>query len=119
MFCLNFKPTLAAHSGIPAVAAENYLFALVHDVPVIVEACVYRRFRTALADGFNFGNRFGDFKQTPASREEMSRKIGCQTETQYGNGKFYNDIAELIDLLWCQKLTFVYYSRTKTNLNYI
>ena len=103
----SFFPTLVAHSDVGIITADEDLATGGNDVTVTVDTGVYDCFVTAGADGFDLGNRVGNLKETQATGEEVSQKVGTQTKAKDRNIVYVNDSAQLIDLLGGEELAFV------------
>ena len=106
-FIRSFFPTLVAHSDVRVIAADQYLATGGHDVAVAVDTGIDGCFAAAGADGFDFGNRVGNLKETAATGEEMCQKVGTESKAHYGDIVYVNDLAQLIDLFGSEELTFV------------
>ena len=95
------------HGKIAVVAPEHHLRALGDHVARLVDTGVDRRLRTATANGLDLGDRVRHLEKARAPGEEMCQKVGAQTEAEHGDPPLVDDAAQLVDLLFCEELTFV------------
>ncbi len=98
---------LSAHRDVAFVTADFDLFALFNGAAIGVGAEVHSGFTAAVADGFKFDEIVCPAKQCGAAREEVALEIGAQAVAEHGDFDLVGDLAELLDLLACEKLRFI------------
>ena len=95
------------HSNVRVVAAYEDLSALHKYATVSVYTGIDDRFFAAGADRLDLGDRVSHFKKSLAAVKQVGHKVGSETEAEHGYVVFVDDAAELIDLRYAEKLTFV------------
>ena len=97
----------AAQADILVVGTQHHLCALLYHMAVFVETGVKGRFFAAPADSFDLLQLVRQHQQVVAAREQVALEVGAETVTDDGDAAVIDEVDEVIDLIFCQKLGFV------------